>query len=39
MSQPAKAKKILINPGSLVNGNITYYDFTVQSTNYLKEGY
>ena len=38
MSQAATAKSVLVMPGSLVNGNLTYYEFIVKTTNFLVEG-
>lgn len=35
MSKAATAKAVLVMPGSFVNGNLTYYEFLVTTTNYL----
>ena len=38
MSTPATPKKIDVKPTSVVNGEITNYDITITTTNFLKEG-
>ena len=39
MSTSATTRFVQVIPGSYVNGNVTSYDFTITSTNYLWEGY
>jgi len=38
MSTPATPKKIDVKPTSMVNGEITDYDITITTTNFLQEG-